>query len=470
MHALECTLSHCTGFEAMPKRTRSEPAPSGAKKKRRSRFGDAPAAAAAAVTTVEPASAAAAAALEKARRAALIQSQLSAQIASVEKSLAKPAARRRGRWGSAPAAAASSSGSTTARPMALMLDAQGRQIDAKGNLVGGAATRTASVKANQRAAAQARVNPYLAHRERAVVAKVAPPAAEGAAEAAAVAEEAAPPSNVDTRIKSGKRRVARKSTFKFLEKGALVAQGDKMRDRVVQRMMERESSAKRRVRGPALTFDTFSGAETLLLPSAALRSGAVSAAAAAAIAPLAAEEEAPVPMLEWWDEAFLPEALADGGAERAEMSAAHTYAALDVGNSSTFGLVQHPVVVRPLFEKAKVKPMAMPLTKRERKKLRRQERAAREKDKQGQIAMGIIAPPEPKLKLSNLMRVLQDQAVANPSSIEAKVRGQMAERLKNHEMGNLARKLTPAERAEKKRRKVRVLYVPLHFTRILLTV
>ena len=60
-----------------------------------------------------------------------------------------------------------------------------------------------------------------------------------------------------------------------------------------------------------------------------------------------------------------------------------------------------------MFEKAKVKPMAMPLTKRERKKLRRQERAAREKDKQGQIAMGIIAPPQPKLKLSNLMRVLQ---------------------------------------------------------------
>ena len=213
--------------------------------------------------------------------------------------------------------------------MALMLDAQGRQIDAKGNLVGGAATREASVKANQRAAAAARVNPYLAHRERAAAAKVQPPpaavdGAEGAAEAGAIVEEAAPPSNVDSRIKSGKRRVARKSTFKFLEKGALVAQGDKMRDRVVQRMMDRESNAKRRVRGPALTFDSFSGAETLLLPSAALRPGAVSAAAAAAVAPLAAEEEAPIPTLEWWDEAFLPETLANGGAERAKMSAPHT--------------------------------------------------------------------------------------------------------------------------------------------------
>ena len=61
---------------------------------------------------------------------------------------------------------------------------------------------------------------------------------------------------------------------------------------------------------------------------------------------------------------------------------------------------------------------------------------------------------EPKLKLSNLMRVLKDQAVANPSSIEAQVRSQVAERLKNHEMGNLARKLTPLERAEKKTRKL----------------
>jgi hypothetical protein len=37
--------------------------------------------------------------------------------------------------------------------------------------------------------------------------------------------------------------------------------------------------------------------------------------------------------------------------------------------------------------------MKMPLTKGERKKVRRLERAAREKDKQGQIAMGIIKAP-----------------------------------------------------------------------------
>jgi U4/U6 small nuclear ribonucleoprotein PRP3 len=54
-----------------------------------------------------------------------------------------------------------------------------------------------------------------------------------------------------------------------------------------------------------------------------------------------------------------------------------------------------------------------------------------------------------------MMRVLAEKAVSDPSAIEKKVREQIAQREKNHEMRNLARKLTPEERREKRLRKIK---------------
>jgi len=39
--------------------------------------------------------------------------------------------------------------------------------------------------------------------------------------------------------------------------------------------------------------------------------------------------------------------------------------------------------------------------------------------------MGLIQPPEPKFKLSNFMKVLGDQAVADPSKVEQRVMQQV---------------------------------------------
>jgi Fic family protein len=64
----------------------------------------------------------------------------------------------------------------------------------------------------------------------------------------------------------------------------------------------------------------------------------------------------------------------------------------------------------------------------ERKKLRTQRRNEREKEKQELIRQGLLEPPKPKVKISNLMRVLGTEAVADPSAIERQVREQMAER------------------------------------------
>ena len=79
------------------------------------------------------------------------------------------------------------------------------------------------------------------------------------------------------------------------------------------------------------------------------------------------------------------------------------------------------VLARPLLRRARGAPQ-------ERKKLRTQRRVEREKEKQELIRQGLLEPPPPKVKIGNLMRVLGEQAVADPTAIEAQVRSEMAER------------------------------------------
>jgi len=95
----------------------------------------------------------------------------------------------------------------------------------------------------------------------------------------------------------------------------------------------------------------------------------------------------------------------------------------------------------------------MYLTKKERKRIRKQARAGRENEKRDKIMMGLIPAPEPKFKLSNFMKLIGDQAVADPSKVEQRVMQQMRERIMTHEMKNLAAKLTPAEKRKKIQRK-----------------
>jgi hypothetical protein len=101
--------------------------------------------------------------------------------------------------------------------------------------------------------------------------------------------------------------------------------------------------------------------------------------------------------------------------------------------------VEHPVPVEPPAEPPPPPPQPLPLTKRERKKLRTQRRLAAEKERQDQIRCGLMPPPPPKVKISNLMQAMKDDAVADPSAMEAKVRAEMAQRIQNHEMRNQAR-------------------------------
>ncbi|KAF8933629.1 hypothetical protein BGZ52_007154 [Haplosporangium bisporale] len=88
-----------------------------------------------------------------------------------------------------------------------------------------------------------------------------------------------------------------------------------------------------------------------------------------------------------------------------------------------------------------------------RKKLRRQRRRELLKEKQDKIRLGLLAPDAPKVKLANMMRVLGQEAVLNPTEIEMRVRQQMAERLQTHLDANAERKLTVEERKTKEQKK-----------------
>jgi U4/U6 small nuclear ribonucleoprotein PRP3 len=93
-------------------------------------------------------------------------------------------------------------------------------------------------------------------------------------------------------------------------------------------------------------------------------------------------------------------------------------------------LIEHPVQMKPSNHTDKKVIPAVMFTAKERKKLRRQKRAEQLKEEQEKIRLGLMPPPEPKVKISNLMRVLGSEAVQDPTKVEEFVRNQMAKRQK----------------------------------------
>ncbi|KAM0057366.1 putative U4/U6 small nuclear ribonucleoprotein Prp3 [Helianthus debilis subsp. tardiflorus] len=155
----------------------------------------------------------------------------------------------------------------------------------------------------------------------------------------------------------------------------------------------------------------------------------------------------PIPDVEWWD--VLP--LESG-----------TYGNITEGGFAEDRLkkekitlyVEHPRPIEPPAEPAPPPPQPLKLTQKERKKLRTQRRLATEKNRQEMIRQGLLEPPKPKVKMSNLMKVLGSEAVQDPTRLEIEIRSAAAEREQAHVDRNIARKLTPAERREKKERKL----------------
>uniref|UniRef100_A0AAX7UF55 U4/U6 small nuclear ribonucleoprotein Prp3 n=1 Tax=Astatotilapia calliptera TaxID=8154 RepID=A0AAX7UF55_ASTCA len=165
------------------------------------------------------------------------------------------------------------------------------------------------------------------------------------------------------------------------------------------------------------------------IAQAAKKTGIQASTKLALIAPKKEIGEGQVPNIEWWDSFILPSNI-------------------DI-------LVEHPAQMSPPVDTDKPVTLGVYLTKKEQKKLRRQTRREGQKELQEKVRLGLMPPPEPKVRISNLMRVLGTEAVQDPTKVEAHVRAQMAKRQKAHEEANAARKLTAEQRKEKKVKKLK---------------
>ncbi|XP_063992231.1 U4/U6 small nuclear ribonucleoprotein Prp3 isoform X2 [Diachasmimorpha longicaudata] len=222
----------------------------------------------------------------------------------------------------------------------------------------------------------------------------------------------------DTRI--GVKAAARsKRALKFHEPGKFQQQADRIRMKAQLEKLQNEIS------------------------QIARKTGISSATKLALIAPKTEALNEDVPNVEWWDSVILTNGYPSDDES------------VQIKTATITNLVEHPTQMRPPTDPLRPAYMPVFLTKKERKKLRRQNRREAWKEEQEKIRLGLEPPPEPKLRISNLMRVLGNEAVQDPTKIEAHVRQQMAKRLKAHEDANAARRLTADQRREKKARKLK---------------
>ncbi|KAI3404722.2 PRP3 [Candida oxycetoniae] len=151
------------------------------------------------------------------------------------------------------------------------------------------------------------------------------------------------------------------------------------------------------------------------------------------------------PLVEWWDRPY----LRDNNYTRINDE---NRLVLDNEEQPITCYIQHPVLLEPIWEQTTSHnaPIPMFLTAKEKKRMRKNDRQIRHKEKQDRIKLGLDPPPPPKVKLSNLMTVLTNEAIKDPTAVENKVRKQVEERLQKHLRDNEARKLT----SEQKRAKI----------------
>ena len=151
--------------------------------------------------------------------------------------------------------------------------------------------------------------------------------------------------------------------------------------------------------------------------------------------------EAP-PEIEWWDEGLVEGKNYDNIDNPKGLK-------IDSPDSIITQYIQHPVLLEPPQEKNIPAPKPMFLTAKEQAKIRRQRRMAELKEQQAKIRLGFEPAPPPKVKKGNLMRVLGEEAVKDPTAVEARVNREIEARHQAHIEMNEDRKLTKEQRQEK---------------------
>ncbi|XP_028391992.1 U4/U6 small nuclear ribonucleoprotein Prp3-like [Dendronephthya gigantea] len=284
------------------------------------------------------------------------------------------------------------------KPSALILDDKGRAIDSSGKAVS-MMSRMPTLKANIRA------------KKREAFLKVEKPT-----------DDFADKNFFDARV-SAKPNTRTKRAFKFHEKGKFQQIAQKIRAKAQLEKLQAQIAA------------------------AAKKTGISSATKLALITPSKEVQLDTIPEVEWWDAAIMPNMKYEAYQEVSDQDKPNYLRGLT-------SYIEHPIQRHPPAEPKETPVVTMILTKKERKKMRTQRRREVETEKQEKIRLGLEPPPPPKVKISNLMRVLGSEAVQDPTKVEAHVRAQMAQRQRAHEAANEARKLTPAARREKTKRKL----------------
>eukprot|EP00292_Cryptomonas_paramecium_P004759 CAMPEP_0113685530 /NCGR_PEP_ID=MMETSP0038_2-20120614/14726_1 /TAXON_ID=2898 /ORGANISM="Cryptomonas paramecium" /LENGTH=515 /DNA_ID=CAMNT_0000605633 /DNA_START=103 /DNA_END=1646 /DNA_ORIENTATION=+ /assembly_acc=CAM_ASM_000170 len=330
-------------------------------------------------------------ALAKAQRMAAIQAQIAQQIKSLSTGPAE-ALTFPGMIG--PQVLSNLIRRETFKPAPLILDEKGRHVDAEGREVSLKASSVSVLKANQR---ERRHLPIL----QPSVTREAP--------------------IVDPRmsVPTGDRK--KRATFTFVEDQRYIRRAERFRNKMAVAEFNKQLKQMKEDRGQEAEKETLAQINLALLK----------------------KKQETVPDVEWWDTRFLANQAYDWAEGEAAPNASLRLDKVDL-------LVEHPVPIEPPSEAPEPPPLPMFLTRAERKKLRRRTRLERELQRQEMVARGLAPPPEPKVKISNMMRVLSADATADPTKIEQEVRRQMALRLKNHNDRNQARKKTPGEKRAKK--------------------
>ncbi|XP_036261929.1 U4/U6 small nuclear ribonucleoprotein Prp3-like [Molothrus ater] len=335
-------------------------------------------------------------AIEKARKAAELQARIQAQL--------KP-----GLIGSAstvgPAnlhalgiAAPKAELKDRTKPAPLILDEQGRTVDAGGKEIE-LTHRTPTLKANIRAVKREQFKQQLKEKP---------------------SEDVESNTYFDPRVSITPAQQQKRS-FNFHEKGKF--------ERIAQRLRTKAQLEKLQAE----------------ISQAARKTGIHTSTKLALITPKKELKDGEIPETEWWDSYIIPNGLGLKGGTASK-------------KDEFFGvtsLVEHPAQLSPPVDSDTPVTLGVYLTKKEQKKLRRQTRREAQKELQEKVRLGLVPPPEPRARISNLARVLGAEAVQEPTKVEARVRAQVAKRQKAHEEANAARNLTAEQRKAKKVKKLK---------------
>ncbi|KAF2357128.1 Pre-mRNA-splicing factor 3 [Trinorchestia longiramus] len=286
------------------------------------------------------------------------------------------------------------------RPPPIILDSEGRTLDLMGKEVH-ITSRAPTLKANIRAKKRAEFKEKLSEKP--------------------TLEDLPETDYYDPRVPVRSSVRQSKLQFKFHEQGKFVQLAQ--RERAKARLDKLQSE----------------------ISTAARRTGISSAARLAELQGESKDQlvSPKTPQIEWWDAVILQSNRYPKEGETAIAKADYIT-----------NLVEHPLEVNCVTDTEAPVALQVFLTAKERKKLRRMNRREAWKEKQDKIRLGLEPPPEPKVKMANLMRVLGTEAVLDPTKMERHVRDQMAKRQHEHEKANAERKLTPLQRKEKRLSKI----------------